>query len=121
MAPQPPTKAWRESNKEDEKERDNKQAILDHLYFYGAKCCLHYGITSYVDGMGASCLEDDSNQRCSVCQRDPVHHPQDVHKPITPSQKGKHATQCTTAVHHRCLWKPQNKPRHSRLPKTQAS
>ena len=92
-----PTKAWRESDKEDEKERDNEQAILDHLYFYGAKRCLRYGITSYVDGTGASCLEDDSNQRCSVCQRDPAHRPQEARKPTTSGQKGKHAAQRTTA------------------------
>jgi DnaJ-domain-containing protein 1 len=73
-----PTKAWKESKKEDEMERENEQAI-DHLYLYGAKCFLQYGVTSYVDGIGASCLEDDSNQWCSVCQRDPRHHPQDIH------------------------------------------
>ena len=39
------------------------QAILNHPYFYGAKYCLHYSVTSYIDRTEASRLEDDSNQR----------------------------------------------------------
>lgn len=89
-----PTKAWKESKKEDELERDNEQAVLDHLYFYGTRRCLRYGITSYVDGIGTSCVGDDLNQRCSVCQRDPRHHPQEI-----PMATNSHQKSMPTATH----------------------
>ena len=73
-----PTKLWKESSKEDEVERSNEQAILDHLYLYGTKRCLRYGITLYTDGVGTGCHQDECNQPCSVCKEDKDHHPQNI-------------------------------------------
>ncbi|KAG6382208.1 hypothetical protein JVT61DRAFT_861 [Boletus reticuloceps] len=82
-----PTKQWKESSKKDPVEKDNEQAIIDHLHLYGSKRCLRYGITSYVDGTGISCLEDVRNQHCSVCTRDPGHRPQDIQMATMPQSK----------------------------------
>jgi superfamily II DNA helicase RecQ len=46
-----PTRVWKESSKEDNMGRSNDQAILDYLYLYGAKWCLHYETTQYIDGL----------------------------------------------------------------------
>lgn len=50
-----PTKLWKESSKEDKVERSNKQAILNHLYLYGTKHFLRYGIALYIDSIGTDC------------------------------------------------------------------
>lgn len=82
-----PTKQWKESKKQDVIEKDNEQAIIDHIHLYGKKRCLRYGITSYIDGVGVSCLEDSHNQRCSVCLRDPGHHPKDIQMATMPGKR----------------------------------
>lgn len=82
-----PTKSWKESSKEDEIERSNEQAILDHLHLYGMKRCLRYGITLYVDGVGVGCHQDEQNQRCSVCSQDESHHPGEIRMASMPRHK----------------------------------
>ena len=89
-----PIKQWKESKKEDIIEKDNEQAIIDHLHLYGRKRCLRYGTTLYIDGVGVSCLEDTHNQHCGVCQRQPGHRPQDIQMALMPRkgivQAGQH-------------------------------
>ncbi|KAI6041171.1 hypothetical protein EDC04DRAFT_2893386 [Pisolithus marmoratus] len=82
-----PTKLWKESRKQDNTERHNEQAILDHLYLYGSKCCLQYGITLFMDGVGVGCHEQALNKLCSVCQVSPDHHPQDIHIAAMPCSR----------------------------------
>lgn len=79
-----PSKTWKKSKKEDHLEQENEQAILDHLYLYGTKRCLHYGITSYTDGKGVGCLDDDLNERCSVCRENVEHRPRDIQMATMP-------------------------------------
>ncbi|KAI6130061.1 hypothetical protein EDD17DRAFT_1484333 [Pisolithus thermaeus] len=74
-----PSRPWKESRKQDKTEQQNEQAVLDHLYLYGSKHCLCYGVTLFTDGKGVGCHEDPLNQQCSVCKSDPDHHPQDIH------------------------------------------
>ena len=72
------TKTWRKSQKEDETERENEQAMLDHLYLHGVTRCLHYGVTEFADGIGIGCHEDEENEKCSVCRKDLGHQPQNI-------------------------------------------
>ncbi|KAG2045539.1 P-loop containing nucleoside triphosphate hydrolase protein [Suillus hirtellus] len=55
-----------------------KTAMYEHLYLYGLKRCLRYGITLHNDGIGISCCSLSSNQLCCVCARDPNHNPTDI-------------------------------------------
>lgn len=74
-----PTKSWKESNKEDETEQSNEQAILDHLYLYGTKRCLRYGITLYADGIGVGCRQQQQQQQlCIVCSQNELHQPEHI-------------------------------------------
>ncbi|KAI6096772.1 hypothetical protein F5141DRAFT_1067498 [Pisolithus sp. B1] len=57
-----PSRPWKESRKQDETERQNEQAVLDHLYLYGSKRCLRYGVTLFTDGKGVGCHENLLNQ-----------------------------------------------------------
>ncbi|KAI6108376.1 hypothetical protein F5141DRAFT_1216120 [Pisolithus sp. B1] len=52
----------KESRKQEETERRNEQAALDHLYLYGSKRCLRYGATLFTDGKGVGCHEDPLNK-----------------------------------------------------------
>ena len=87
-----PNKSWKECNNKDKVERSNEQAIYDHLYLYGAKCCLRYGITLYTDGMGVGCHQDKINQICSVCSQDEDHCPQEIQMANMPRHKASMST-----------------------------
>ncbi|KAI6102232.1 P-loop containing nucleoside triphosphate hydrolase protein [Pisolithus sp. B1] len=86
-----PGRPWKESRKQEETERRNEQAALDHLYLYGSKRCLRYGATLFTDGKGVGCHEDPLNQRCSVCKSDPDHRPRDIRMASIPSNRGADA------------------------------
>lgn len=87
---------WKESNQKDPIEKENEQVITDHLFLYGLKRCLRYGMTQYVDGIGISCLEDQANQLCSVCQLDNTHRPQDICIATIPHRGGADPSSNTT-------------------------
>ncbi|KAG1793353.1 uncharacterized protein HD556DRAFT_1443791 [Suillus plorans] len=55
-----------------------RSAMYEHLYLYGLKRCLRYGITLHNDGIGISCRALSSNQLCCVCACDPNHNPTDI-------------------------------------------
>jgi len=55
-----------------------KVAMHEHLYLYGLKRCLRYGITLHNDGVGISCSSLSSNQLCCVCTHNPNHKPTEI-------------------------------------------
>jgi len=72
-----PIREWRSIQNENEIETENKQAIQDHLYLCGLRCCLRYGVTLFTDGTGVGCHESEDNEKCSVCREDLQHQPQE--------------------------------------------
>lgn len=48
--------------------KNNKIAMHEHLYVYGLKCCLRYGVTLFKDGFGISCQSIPGNELCCVCE-----------------------------------------------------
>ena len=44
-------------------------AAYKHAYEHGEGRCLWYGTTSYVDGRGVECKENDANVTCSACKK----------------------------------------------------
>lgn len=88
---------WKESVHKDPTEKENEQAMLDHLFLYGLKRCLRYGMTRYADGSGMGCREDPANQLCSVCQLDGTHRPQDIRMATMPRREADPNTDTTDA------------------------
>lgn len=116
-----PSKTWKKSKKEDHLEQENEQAILDHLYLYGTKRCLCYGITSYTDGKGVGCLDDDLNERCSVCRENVEHRPRDIQMATMPQrQQTPHSSHpwfpywLKSIKHLRAFQRPEILPRFTR-------
>ena len=73
-----PTSAPSPKVSDEEVDHKGKQAMYDHLYKYGLKRCLRYGMTRHVDGAGISCRQLVSNQRCCVCKKDQYHDPTNI-------------------------------------------
>ena len=48
--------------------------------------CLRFGLTAFCDGVGTSCLDDNSYQKCSICQPIPCPGHTSSHNPHTNSQ-----------------------------------
>lgn len=86
------------SYKSEEIERNNEQALLEHLYLYGMKRCLRYGVTLFNDGEGQCCLSDEDNQRCSVCEGNRDHRPQDIRMAAMPRTSSSSSTRDTFAL-----------------------
>lgn len=43
--------------------------------FPSKKTCLRFGLTAFIDGVGISCLEDNTFQKCNICKPlPPLHH-----------------------------------------------
>ncbi|KAG2045911.1 hypothetical protein BDR06DRAFT_1000782 [Suillus hirtellus] len=61
-----------------ESDHKGKQAMYDHLYKYGLKRCLRYGMTQHIDGVGTGCRQLVSNQHCCVCKKDQYHDPASI-------------------------------------------
>ncbi|KIK73008.1 hypothetical protein PAXRUDRAFT_21330 [Paxillus rubicundulus Ve08.2h10] len=82
-----PKEAGRPSTKEAGLMMENKVAMYEHVYTYGLKRCLRYGISSYIDGTGVSCRALACNQLCCVCLRDPQHDAEAIHLANMPKSK----------------------------------
>lgn len=76
---------WRESTqKAGSVEYDNKQAMLDHLFLYGLKHYLWFGVTSYTNRVGMCCL-DDEHCPWNICMVTIPNHGQAVLGPPAPA------------------------------------
>lgn len=60
--------------------KDDRMAMYDHLYTYGLKHCLWYGIILY-------CHDLDDNQLCCVCNCNSHHAPRTIHIANLPKAK----------------------------------
>ena len=49
-------------------EPDHKGKLAMHEYITGQVDCLHFAITSFCDGAGVYCYNDDKRQKCSFCR-----------------------------------------------------
>ena len=70
--------ATRPSIKEPGVMTESKLAMYDHVFTYGLKRCLRYGMTLFTDGVGLACRQSPDNQLCCVCSTDPHHNPENI-------------------------------------------
>lgn len=72
-------------------------AMHQHLYLFGLKRCLRYGITLHNDGAGIRCRSLPSNQLCIVCASDVNHDPTEIRIAQMPKSRSMDQMVCTTA------------------------
>ena len=83
-----PTTASLPSAKSKGAHHDDRAAMYEHLYVYGLKRCLRYGITLYNDGKGICCRPQILNQQlCSVCKANPYHDPTGIRIAAIPKSR----------------------------------
>jgi len=62
------------------------QLAMYKWVFPSTPTCLRFGLTAFCDGVGTSCLDNNSYQRCSICQPIPLPGHTSSHSPHTNSR-----------------------------------